>query len=180
MLALGLGPSGWLDQNELRLARFILKWHLPVADEKNKTISPDKARAAENALIQEIQQRTPENILETLLIPRFSGVAKNSAHAQSSTDLARVALVLERYWLANGNYPESLDALAPKFISEMPHDVINGEPLKYRRDSANQFVLYSVGWNERDDGGVVVFKKGTSPGVDINEGDWVWKYPSQN
>jgi len=30
-----------------------------------------------------------------------------------------------------------------------------GQPLHYRRANAGQFVLYSVGWNERDDGGVV-------------------------
>ena len=35
-----------------------------------------------------------------------------------------------------------------------------------------RFVLYSVGWNEKDDGGV--------PGktrFDESEGDWVWEYP---
>jgi hypothetical protein len=183
MFALALGPSGWLDQNELRLARFNTKWYLPVVDEKAKTISPAKMRAANDALRQEIQHRTPENVLETLFIPNWNNAAEKFAHAQTSANLARVALALERYRLANGNYPESLDALAPKFISEIPHDVIGGESLKYRRDSINQFVLYSVGWNERDDGGVVVFKKGSSPrdetktDVDISEGDWVWRYP---
>jgi len=179
MFALALGPSGWLDQNKLRLAQFNTKWYLPVVDEETKTISPAKMRAANAALKQEVRHRTPENALAAAFNPNWNNASQKFAHAQTSAHLARVALALERYRLANGNYPESLDALAPKFISEMPHDVIGGESLKYRRDSANQFVLYSVGWNERDDGGVVVFKKGTSPGVDINEGDWVWKYPQK-
>ena len=48
-----------------------------------------------------------------------------------------------------------------------------GEELTYTADDG-KFVLYSVGWNEKDDGGV--------PGktlFDQTQGDWVWSYPSQ-
>jgi len=91
--------------------------------------------------------------------------------------LARVAIALERYRLAHGDFPESLDVLAPQFIAKLPHDVINGQPLHYRRTSDGQFVLYSVGWNETDDGGEVgLTKKGY---LDISQGDWVWRYPAK-
>jgi hypothetical protein len=88
-----------------------------------------------------------------------------------------VAIALERYRLARGEYPESLDALAPQFIAKVPHDVIGGQPLHYRRTDDGQFVLYSVGWNERDDGGVIGPEKWHN--VDINQGDWVWRYPAK-
>jgi hypothetical protein len=76
-----------------------------------------------------------------------------------------------------GAYPESLDALAPQFIAKLPHDVINGQPLKYHRTTDGRFILYSVGWNETDDGGIVGLKESGS--VDINMGDWVWTYPAR-
>jgi len=38
--------------------------------------------------------------------------------------------------------------------------------VKYHRTAEGRFVLYSVGWNEKDDGGV--------PGKTGLEGDWVW------
>jgi hypothetical protein len=182
MFALSFGPSGWLDQNELRLARFNLKWYLPIVEPETKTISPAKVRAADHEIHQEIRHRTPENILETLFMPN-SG-AEKFARAQSFADLARVAIALERYRLAHGEFPESLDALAPQFMGKIPHDVIGGGPLKYRRTSDGQFVLYSVGWNETDDGGVVVLKKKSlayesSSGVDTDQGDWVWRYPQK-
>ena len=94
-------------------------------------------------------------------------------------DLARTAIALERYRLAHAEYPESLDALAPQFIAHLPHDVIGGQPLKYRHEANGQFVLYSVGWNETDDGGTMAFKKGSTSEVDINQGDWVWRYPAK-
>jgi hypothetical protein len=96
---------------------------------------------------------------------------------QNLANMARVAIALERYRLEQGSYPGSLNALAPAFIRALPHDIINGRPLHYYPTSDGQFVLYSVGWNERDDGGVVALtKKG---GVDINRGDWVWRYPKK-
>jgi hypothetical protein len=104
---------------------------------------------------------------------------KKFAYAQSATDMARVAVALERYRLAHGEYPKTLDALAPQFIEKLPHDIIGGQPLNYRRADDGQFVLYSVGWNETDDGGTVALKKGSPPTVNIDEGDWVWRYPEK-
>jgi type II secretory pathway pseudopilin PulG len=113
-----------------------------------------------------------------MFLPSLGGAVRKFAYAQESVDLARVAIALERYRLAHGAYPESLDALSPQFIAKLPHDVINGQPLHYRRTSDGQFILYSVGWNEKDDGGEVAFKQDGS--VDISTGDWVWRYPSKN
>ena len=162
MLALGFGPSGWIDQNELRIARFETKWYLPVVDADAKTVSPAKIRDAENALGQEIRHRTPENILETLLMPALSASAKKCAREQISVDLARTAIALERYRLANGNYPDSLGALATQFNAQVPHDIFGGQPLHYRKAADGNFILYSVGWNEADDGGITGHHNGSS------------------
>jgi len=58
-----------------------------------------------------------------------------------------------------------------------PEDVINGEPLRYRRTENGRFILYSVGWNETDDGGKVVLTKDHN--VNTEQGDWVWRYPEK-
>jgi hypothetical protein len=108
-----------------------------------------------------------------MLLPFLDGVPIKAAAAQTATDQAAVACALERYRLANGQFPENLQALVPQFIAHLPNDVITGEPFKYRRAGDGRFVLYSVGWNEKDDGGV--------PGktmFDETEGDWVWEYPA--
>ena len=59
-----------------------------------------------------------------------------------------------------------------------PHDVINGQPFHYRRTEDGQFILYSVGWNEKDDDGQVVLTKNGF--ADREKGDWVpQRYPAQ-
>ena len=60
------------------------------------------------------------------------------------------------------------------FIRQLPHDVINGQPLKYRRADDDQYLLYSVGWNQTDDGGVLGLTK-SGGGIDQKVGDWVWR-----
>jgi hypothetical protein len=114
-----------------------------------------------------------------LLLPSLGGFAKKTAQAHTSVDLARVAIALERYRLAHGEFPATLEAIAPQFIAPVPHDVIGGGLLKYRLTDDGQFVLYSIGWNETDDGGVVVSKEGSPSEVDRDRGDWVWRYPAK-
>jgi hypothetical protein len=92
---------------------------------------------------------------------------------QTLVNEAQIACALERYRLAQRTYPETLDTLVPQFIEKLPRDIVNGEPLIYRRTEAGMFLLYSVGWNETDDGGQIVSAGGDLKNVTL--GDWVWK-----
>jgi hypothetical protein len=90
-------------------------------------------------------------------------------------NLARAACTLERYRLATGKYPETLQTLVPQYSPKVPRDPIGGEPLRYRLTDNGRFILYSIGWNEKDDGGFVSLNRSGS--VDLDRGDWVWRYP---
>jgi len=123
----------------------------------------------------------PFSMFAQLILPAVSKASQKPARTQTYVDLAVVACGLERYHLAHGNYPDSIDALTPQFITNLPHDIINGQPLHYRQTSEG-YVLYSVGWNQKDDGGIVAFKKSSdsdSQIVDPEQGDWVWQMPGK-
>jgi hypothetical protein len=92
---------------------------------------------------------------------------------QTLVNEGQIAYALERYRLAQGTYPETLDTLVPQFIEKLPRDIVNGAPLLYRRVEDGTFLLYSVGWNETDDGGKSVSDIGDLKNV--TQGDWVWK-----
>jgi hypothetical protein len=169
-----LVPAGWFDQNKLSLCRLHEDYLLPVVDLQRRVVSPEFAARSQAALVK--LHRRPYDVFSTMLVPALSRSAERFAYGQTAADLARVACAVERYRLANGQFPETLEALGPKHIEKLPHDLINGQPLKYRRTDNGQFVLYSVGWNETDDGGKVEVTK--SGGTDINKGDWVWRYPA--
>lgn len=178
-------PGGWFYQSALHSCQVNLQY-LPAVDTEAHTVSKlqiDQANQTTAAAVKSfdvldcIKENTESFSGQEYFIANF---IKKFAYAQASVDLARVAIALERCRLAHGEYPETLDSLIPKFITQLPHDVIGGKPLHYRRTNDGSFVLYSVGWNETDDGGVVVYrKKSNPPSVDINQGDWVWRYPEK-
>jgi hypothetical protein len=62
---------------------------------------------------------------------------------QTLVNEGQIACALERYRLAQGTYPETLDTLVPQFIEKLPRDIVNGAPLLYRRVEDGTFLLYS-------------------------------------
>src|SRR5262249_36047620 len=62
-----------------------------------------------------------------------------------------VALALEKYHRENGSYPDTLEALAPKYLPNVPDDRFSGKALIYKPNE-NGYLLYSVGANEKDEG----------------------------
>ena len=179
---LRLVPDGWYYQSCLQNSREQERYSTAI-DAVARTVSPRLVQEADAATVS-------AGFLDPLICVKKTfnddfrsahNFLKKIAEGQSSVNLARVALALERYRLAHGEFPEALAALAPQFIAVVPNDVIGGGPLKYRRTSDGQFVLYAIGWNEKDDGGVAGTKVNehgeTVP--DFATGDWVWRYPAK-
>ena len=174
-------PGGWFYQNQVIINRMHQELFLPPVDAANHRVDVAKCAEIDVAMDREFSSGFPPyKIFARALLPAMNKAMNKYAFAQANLDLALVACALERYRLANGQCPDSLLALSSKFISSVPNDVISGEPLKYRRTDDGQFLLYSVGWNGKDDGGNVAMTKGTTPQADHMEGDWVWPpYPAK-
>ena len=174
-----LMPAAYFYQNELAIAQLQQRWILPLVDPKAHLVSPGAWRQADSAAQAEMKRHyhSPYKMQALMQFPALGKAVVKFVLIQAEVDLARVACALERYRLAHGEYPASLDVLAPQFIAKLPHDLINGQPLHYRRTQDGQFILYSVGWNETDDGGEVALSK--SGAVDREKGDWVWRYPKE-
>lgn len=177
-MVLHVVPKGWLYQNQRLCAQSIEEFYLPGVDDQHHIVHLDLFRKADMAVSDARAHITPYNIQEALMLPGLNQASLRFVHSQSAVDMARVAIALERYRLAHDTFPDSLDVLALQHIVEPAHDIINGQPLQYHRYSDGGFVLYSVGWNEVDDGGDVALKDDGT--VDINNGDWVWCYPGKS
>lgn len=168
-------PKGWFYQNDIAVAQIFQKSLRTEADVGRRIFDREVAGRGEEAMRVRIAHPSPYNFLAGERGFDFSRYAPPFAFAQSSLDRARVACGLERYRLAHGELPATLEALSPQFIDKLPHDIINGQPLHYQRKEDGHFLLYSVGWNGTDDGGIVVRNKNPFRAVlDMEKGDWVW------
>ncbi len=175
-------PHGWYYLEQLSYCRLYQIQFEGTFNAPKKQVSPSQIKDDDQKFESALGAHNPfvaifihHQLTARMLLPGLVGVPRRAASAQTAADQAALGCALERYRLANGEFPENLAALTPRFISQLPHDVINGQPLKYRRTTDGQFVLYSVGWNEKDDGGVVEPMQGGGP--DLEKGDWVWRYP---
>ncbi len=168
-------PGGWYDQNLLVLGEYHRDYIFPGVDETNRLVKPATTVAMDKSLAQ--LHMGPYNVLAKLLLPALTKAVSRSARVQTFVDETRVAIAIERYRLAHNEIPDSLNALVPQLISQIPNDLFDGQPLRYKKTGPDAYVLYSIGWNQTDDGGEVALKSGSSPRADDNAGDWVWQYP---
>jgi hypothetical protein len=85
---------------------------------------------------------------------RFAGLGlTESARELAARRTAVTVIAVERFRRAHaGAPPPSLDALVPAFITVVPQDPFSGKPLVYRT-GADDYVIYSVDSNRRDDEG---------------------------
>jgi tetratricopeptide (TPR) repeat protein len=168
-----LTPSAYFYRSELVHAQMSQQWAVPLVDTNRRIVSPESLQRTQNEIDAQTNHLSSYNAEALMTARTLIASARRFVIAQTGVDLGRVACALERYRLAHGQYPETLEALAPRFMESFPHDIINGQPLHYRRTSSGKFLLYSVGWNETDDGGRVVLSKNGN--VDYFKGDWVWQ-----
>lgn len=106
----------------------------------------------------------------------FTKSVSTLTHWQSLAELrcALVALAVERYRLAHGRWPESLNEVAPALLREVPPDPFDGKPLRYRR-LPDGVVIYAVGFDGKDNGGNVDRKRPAypaGPGLDLGIRLW--------
>lgn len=175
-LAWRLVPRGWFYQNLATYNRRIQTCIPPSLQSNPPTVSPAQVTQASDQVVEEIFNG-PYSWLSRMAIPNFSKALQHMPRIQNSVNQARVVCALERCRIARGQYPASLTELVPQFIDQLPVDVINGKPLTYRPTTDGRFVLYSVGWNETDDGGAPAVTPNKPASADFTRGDWVWRFP---
>jgi hypothetical protein len=138
--AFPLIPVGWFDQNKITLCLMHEKYLLPLVDQVRRVVPPAAVRESES-IIEQQGWRPYEMFSRLLLHDMFwrllnvglTSVTEKCAVGQACADLGRVAA----RWSATGWRTVSSRKRSrrsrPKFIEKLPHDVINGQPLKYRR-----------------------------------------------
>jgi hypothetical protein len=182
--AIRLVPKGWFYFEMVNYNRFFDRYLLETLPDTVGELEVAEVKRAgvefeqELSGISTIQAVLEHRLFTRLLVPALNKVPIKSAQGEASRAMAVTAIALERHRLDRGTYPESLSALTPQWLAAVPNDPLTQQPLRYERDGADSFRLWSVGWNEKDDGGEVVVKR--SDGLEVlvaEEGDWVWPRP---
>ena len=168
-----LCPSGWYDRVKVYDCLFLQREVFDAFDVPLHRVWPTKVQVGEQAL-QRVNI-TPQNMLLSVSVPVYFSILKKSASYQAVVDHTVIACALEQFYLDHQVYPGRLDELTPAYLDRVPPDLIDGAPTRYRLTPDGRYLLYSIGWNGRDDGGQVAWQK-AFPKPDNDQGDWVWQY----
>ena len=103
-------------------------------------------------------------VLTKLLLPGIQGANTNLTRFDSAAVVSRLGLAIIDYKKEHGAFPPDLQALGAQDLV----DPFTGKPLVYRPEP-NGFLLYSLGPDLTDDGGLEYDSK-------EKKGDIVWRY----
>jgi hypothetical protein len=160
-------PKGWMYDLMTAFATHVQQ-DLESLNRTNQLLMPRKLDESARKAEVKFRRFSPYSYLTAIYTPNYGPLWQRLGANQALLAEALIACALERYRLAEKDYPEKLDGLVPRFLDKLPHDIIGGQPLKYRRTDQGKYLLYSIGWNEKDDGG-------TARATDFSQGDWVWE-----
>jgi hypothetical protein len=179
LIGSSLVPRGWFHFEMVNYGQLHERHVKESFDPAAGRIFLDGIRRNADSFAAEVQGSSPvrtifeHRVIASTLLPAVAKVPEKAATGQIAVDQAVLACALERYRLAHGQLPDALTALVPRFVGQIPHDLMTGEPYKYRRTHDGRFILYAVGRDGKDDGGTAGTK------LFDDTGDWVWSYPSE-
>jgi hypothetical protein len=114
---------------------------------------------------EEIAKVKARNARVTALLFTASGsVLQATVRSQAQLAGTQCLIAVRRYVLVHGAPPADLEAATREAgLTAVPTDPYSGQPMRYKV-IAGKPVVYSVGKNQKDDGGLVDWKMGQQPG----------------
>ncbi len=169
----------WMEGNEVYYWLF-----RPVFKKEITRIPRIYDRLIEKAKMSYYQSRDskgPEKFMnETLwyyksikmMVPNIEALLLKRASLNAIFDTAQIGMACKIYKNEFGYYPDKLSELSPEILKNIPVDPFTGKSYVYRKEDSG-FIVYSVGSNQKDDGG-----KGTwliTRMVAEKDDDWAWE-----
>ncbi len=144
-------PDALIRGNQMRGVE-MFTW---LVDARN---DPAELVAAAQRINTEAPKLTVMHGLVRIIMPSLSRAVTLHLRISAQLDCTIAGLAAERYRFETGKLPESLDALVPTYLDEVPTDPFDGEPMRFTQTNEG-IVIYSVSDDLADDGGIVSKQK---------------------
>jgi hypothetical protein len=167
--ASAIWPAGWFNEDKAgyigTIQRYIDAVKHPT--ELPSTLAEIEAARAGSSLWNKIR-----NPLSHQAMPAILGVAKTIEATQTILQSLATACAVERYRMAHGRLPATLEDLVPAFLPSVPTDPITGKPLCYKPSESRSYLIYGTGWDQTDNAGSSVTALTGLSTKTMNQPDW--------
>jgi hypothetical protein len=169
------------DQNQqlfLWLVRPVLKAEIIWV--QKKFLDAEKRAVLPYFKVNELDQEQGEGIDSVpwyfkalgLLEHNFKSGFMKEATLEALMLTTKAGLACKIYKNQTGRYPDRLESLVPDILDDVPIDPFTGKPLIYKVGE-NGLLIYSLGSNEKDDGGRSTYN--ITQLVMPEDDDWTWR-----
>jgi hypothetical protein len=126
------------------------------------------------AQLRVISQISQSNIMVGVSAPAIKQTMRLSLRHKTVRRAIVAVLAALEYRQEHGAYPPDLDQLVKAgYLETVPTDPYTGRPFVYRRTESN-FLLYSAGEDQKDDGGIPGTDNRGRPRMWADHGDWIF------
>ena len=131
-----------------------------------------EAKPEMDRLTNEIENLPRTRVISRILLPALTRAAETQAQNEAQLGLMRLGLAVELYHDQIGEYPQTLEDVAPTVGGEIPLDPFTGMPFVYE-PRGDRFTLYSAM------GSVIDFNDRDLPSYVDSRGNIVWRGQSE-
>lgn len=165
----------------LRVSRQILANQLPEIDkpvhERRKIVGagavmlfdpdPSITQAPDQLDPAGIDRAISRSSLTRLLLPSLAPLDSAFLGRRARQATLEALLAAQAYRREHGEFPDSLAQLVPTYLAVVPTDPCDpaGGPLHYRRDEPTKAIIWSMGQDRTDEGGMIDSSNGRAPDV---------------
>jgi hypothetical protein len=167
--AWAIWPAGWVNKDKAAYISTIQRYIDAVKHpaELPSTLAEIEAARAGSSVWNKIL-----NPLYYRALPNLISVAQRIAATQTILRSLATACAVERYHMAHGRLPATLEDLVPAFLPSVPTDPLTGKPLCYKPSESSSYLIYGTGWDQTDNAGSsVTAMTGLSSRLE-NQADW--------
>ena len=86
----------------------------------------------------------PRGLFSSSMVAGIAKALGRAVQSDAKRHVVRLGVAMHLYRARHGSFPETLDALVPECIEQIPTDPYSGTPLRLKRSDTG-WVVYSVG-----------------------------------
>jgi hypothetical protein len=170
-------PTTWEKIESLWVTPRVLKGHAELLNAYTEAIKVARGPLEEQSYYDDAMYKIggmSVNFFAGFLMPSMNKIMNSEVRSIAYLRCAVVAVSAELYRRRTGHWPNALADLNADFPNGLPADPYDGAPLRFKT-LPDGIVIYSVGENHKDDGGVLYRpgpEKKPSDGFDIGFRLW--------
>ena len=167
--AWAIWPAGWVNEDKAAYIGTIQRYIDAVKQPRElpSTLAEIEAARAGSSVWNKIR-----NPLSYQTIPAIMSAAKRIAATQTILRSLATACAVERYRMARGRLPATLEDLVPVFLPSIPTDPLTGKPLCYKPSENSSYLIYGTGWDQTDNSGSSVTAITGLSSKTMDQADW--------